>query len=339
MVAIIIVLYNSKRFLKDLLLSIQNSTYKNYKLIFIDNNSTDDSAEFLTKNYPWVILIKNKKNYGFPKAANQGIEKALKLKAEYIFLLNPDTILHKNCLSELIKAADPNTIFQPLILLFNKKKTNLINSAGNVLHYLGFAYRGDFKKPASLFQKKKEIPVASGAAIFLPAKIIKRIGYLNETFFLYHEETDFSLRARLAGYKIKLLPTAKIWHHYSFSATNRNIFFIERNRFLVLFINLQPKTILLIAPMLCINEILSILLFPFLGYPFIKLKVIFSIIKLIPEISRKRKLVNIIRKKKDSEIKQFFSTEIDFPNFPLPFLKTLYQSLLSIYWRMIYKLI
>ena len=339
MIAIIILGYNNKHYLRDCFKNIQSSTYKKYQIVFVDNNSTDGSIEYTRKYYPDIIVIKNANNYGFAKGNNIGIKYALnKLKAKYVFILNPDTILDKNCLQWLIKKADGQTILQPLILLHqNGKKTNLINTSGSVLHYLGFSYCGDYKKPTSIYKsvKEKEITGASGAAIFVPEKIFRKIGLFDEIFFLYHEDIDLSWRARLAGYSIKLIPAAKIWHKYSFSRNKKKLYFVERNRLMFLIKNFQLKALLLIVPALIISEIL-LLLYSFLtGWGVLKLKSYWQILINFGKILSSRKSTD--RKLDDHLLKKYICPEIEFSEVKIAGLN-FYNYISKVYWNIINKL-
>ena len=106
MIAIVIVSYNSKIFLEDCLSSIFASTVDNLVVYLVDNNSSDGSVNFAKKNYPAVRVIESKENLGFAGGNNLGIREALKHKPEHIFLLNPDTIIAKDCLAKLLEKAD-----------------------------------------------------------------------------------------------------------------------------------------------------------------------------------------------------------------------------------------
>lgn len=338
MIAIIIVGYNSRRYLRDCFISIKKSTLRDYKIIFVDNNSLDNSIEFVKKNYPGVIVIKNKENYGFAKANNIGIQKALELGAEYVFLLNPDTTIDKDCLVVLQKQADQKTILQPLILLHKGKKTNLVNTAGGVLHYLGFSYCGHYKEQADKFIQKKEIALASGAGMFIPAKILAKIGFFDENFFMYHEDVDLCWRARVAGYQIKLIPKARVWHQYSFIRNKMKIFYTERNRFIFLFKNLEPKTLLLILPALAINEFL-VCLYALINFWFItKLRCYASILSSMSEIIKNRRQINKIRKMRDFQLKNFLKPELHFDEVKIT-PPRLYNRILGGYWRIISHLV
>lgn len=126
MIGVVVVGFNNRHDLKGCLDSLLKSGYKKFKAIYVDNGSSDGSADFVEKSYQKVIVIRNS-NTGYAGGNNLGIKQALKLKCDYIFLLNPDTLIDQNCLEELAKHADSKTILQPLILIYEKGKKNGFN--------------------------------------------------------------------------------------------------------------------------------------------------------------------------------------------------------------------
>jgi len=341
LVCIIVVGYNSRTYLQECLQSVHDSHYANYQVIFVDNNSSDDSVEYIQENYPKVKIIASKSNNGFAKGNNIGIKKAMQLGAQYVFLLNPDTLVDKDCLKVLMEKANNQTIMQPLILLHDgKKKTNLINTSGNVLHYLGYSWCGDYKKSASLYENisEKEITGASGAGMFIPVDILKKIGLFDEVFFMYHEDIDLSWRAHISGYKVKIVPRAKMWHKYSFSRNKNKIYFIERNRFIFLIKCFQFKTLLILALAIVISEISLLLFFCLSGHGLQKLKAYWSVITLLSYIQIQREKISRIRSKTDSCLKSNLYTRLDFEELKTS-LKNIFDYFSMFYWWLINKII
>ncbi len=335
MTSIIIVSYNSGRFIDDCLKSIFASSYKKFNVIVVDNNSKDGSIEKLSKKFPKITIIKNKQNLGFATGVNIGIRRAISLKANNVFLINPDTIIDKNCLRELNQNNNKKTILQPFVLLYRHKKTNKINSSGHFLHYLGFTYCNDYKKDESKVSDKL-IASSSGSAMFIPLSIVKKIGYFTDYFFLYHEDLDFSWRWRLAGGEVKLITAAKVWHKYHFSRNKNKLFYVERNRLLFLLKNYQTRTLILISPILLITEIGFLFFSVFSGWGFVKIKSFISALASMPAMLSERK--KIIRSKKDRELLQYLQSSIYFPEYKIPFSKIL-NAIYFCYWSLIKKII
>lgn len=330
MISIIVVGYNSKKDLPECFDSIQKSTFKKYRIIFVDNDSTDGSLDFVKNKYPEIITIKNK-NTGYAGGNNVGIRKAIEFRDEYVFLLNPDTIIDKDCLAELITKADKKTVLQPLILLnINGKNTDLINTTGGHLNFLGFSYCSDYKEDKSI-AKEKDIAIASGAAVFMPTSMFEEIGFLDESFFMYHEDVDLFWRARLSGFNIKLIPSSVLWHKYSFSKNKNKLFYAERNRLVFLYKNFPLRYRILILPAFVINEILMLIYSLLTGWSMLKIKAYGSAISNIFKLT--------IKPQKLSKKNKFFiQAGIQFSELKSPVFIP-YNVFLTGYWYLIKYLI
>ncbi len=258
MISIIVVGHNSKKDLGGCFDSISESTYKKYKTIYVDCGSSDGSANFARENFPKIQVLEES-NLGYAGGNNVGIREALKQKSDYIFILNPDTIVDKNCLKNLMSKARPDTILQPIILLYkNGRKTNLINTTGNYLNFLGFGCCRDYLKE-NRETESREIAFPSGAALFAPSEIFQKVGGFDEDFFMYLEDLDFGFRARKSGFNARLVPSAKIYHKYSFSQNKLKFYHAEKNRLAFLLKNFSLKYLLLITPIFFINEFFVVL--------------------------------------------------------------------------------
>lgn len=339
LVAVIVVGYNSLKYLEDCLSSLKESSYKEFQVFFIDNNSTDGSVDYVRKTFPETKIIKSKQNLGFAAGNNLGIKLARRAGAKYVFLLNPDTITDRNCLACLVNESEQHlAIYQPLVLLHNGRKTNLINTAGNLLHYVGFSYVGGYEKTRDSFRDKREIAVASGAAFFAPTDAIEEIGGFDDNFFMYLEDTDLSWRLRLAGYSFQLVPQAVVWHKYSFSKNSRKFYFIERNRLLFLAKNYQLHTLILLLPILLVTE-LMMLCYSALGGWFVqKIRADFSAVIELPRTLKKRAVIQKKRSLSDRAVKRYFISELRFEEVTIPAMK-LVNALYRYYWTVINPLI
>jgi GT2 family glycosyltransferase len=283
--------------------------------------------------YPKADVIKNK-NTGFAGGNNVGIRRAFELGCDYVFLLNPDTTIHKNCLEKLVAKADQQTILQPLILLnIDGQNTDLINTTGGHLNFLGFSYCSDYKKNKST-AREKDIAIASGAAVLIPTNILKKIGLFDENFFMYHEDVDLFYRARLFGFNIRLIPDSLLWHKYSFSRNSNKMFYTDRNRLLFLYKNFSLKYLVLILPISIINEILMILYSLISGWFFQKIRAYFSALALLGPSSTRRKTNLPQIRKRERTLKQFIGPEISFSEVANSFL-TFYNLITKIYWYLI----
>ena len=332
MIAIVVVGYNSLQDLKDCFDSIEASTYKDYETIFVDNASTDLSVEFVKKNYPEIIVIENE-NSSYAGGNNIGIRKAIELKSDNIFILNPDTIVTPDCLEQLASRVHKNKILQPLILIYeNGHKTSLINTTGNYLNFLGISYCNDYRKNQKT-AKDMKIASASGAAMIFSSSMIKQVGGFDSNFFMYHEDLDLCVRAKLRGYETELISKAVVYHKYSFSQNKKKLFYVERNRLLFLFKNFPFKYLLLIFVAFLINELLIVLYSLLTGSVLNKVKSYASATSLL-------KKTNIERRKNKKYFKnvrnvtRFIGGQIAFSEVKNPLFAP-YSLILSAWWFMI----
>lgn len=212
LVSVIIVNWNGKKYLKDCFSSLVKNSYKNIEIIFVDNASTDGSVSFVKKHYPSFKVFENLTNLGFAGGQEIAFRKA---KGDAILLLNIDTIVEKNLISELVKGLYSDKkigAVQPKILLFPEKK--LIDSIGSFFIINGDLYHYGREKNhlLPLYNKKMEIFSAKGACILFRKDVLKKTGLFDKEYFAYFEETDLCMRIWLAGFKVMYIPTTAIYH-------------------------------------------------------------------------------------------------------------------------------
>ncbi|KKP97328.1 MAG: Glycosyl transferase family 2 [Candidatus Moranbacteria bacterium GW2011_GWE1_36_7] len=206
---VVILNFNGKSTLLNCLTSVFQSDYPNFEIVVVDNNSDDGSFEQAKLNFSRSHFIKNSENIGFSKGNNIGIRFALEKFADYVFVLNNDTLLEKTTLSSLIKTAEKNTsagIISPLIL----------TSDNNSIWFAGGKIVWEKMRAIHLTTKYSSIPYfseyLSGCAMLIKKEVFKKIGLFDERFFLYYEDADFSLRTRKAGFGLLVDPSAHIQH-------------------------------------------------------------------------------------------------------------------------------
>lgn len=314
-IAVIILNYNGQQYLKELFDSLNKTAYpvQDWQIFFIDNASADQSLAWMKKYQPACRFIANQKNLGFAEGNNVGLKAALKENFEYLVLLNQDTAVEPDWLTELVKKAESDDKIgaaQSLILLYNQPE--LINTAGNMLHYLGFGWSGQFKFQISKFKVGDQIGYASGAAVLYRANVLRQVGLLDEKFFMYHEDLDLSWRIQLAGYKIVLATQSIIYHKYQFFRHRTKFYFTERNRLICFFANYSLKTIILFLPALIFAET-AMLAYSLLSNFFIdKIKGYGWLFKNFSYIIKKRRKLQALRRVEDKEIIKFMRGDLEF---------------------------
>lgn len=235
--AIILVNYNGINDTLECINSILNSEYSNIivEIIVIDNCSTRDDLSMFNVYGNNVILIKNEINSGFSGANNIGIDYAIKNNFDYVLLLNNDTIIDKDMIDKLLSNSDTNTVTVPLMLYYNDRNRiwyaggNISKWTGNNIHW----YLNEILE--NVFLEDRYCSFATGCCIMLPVNVIKKIGKLEEDYFMYCEDTEYSIRMRINNIKILFVSDAKLWHKVSNSTGGTlsafSIYYCTRNRF------------------------------------------------------------------------------------------------------------
>ena len=203
--------------------SIKNTNFKNYKIIIADDSSTDKSSEFIKQNYPNVDFVVNTPNGGYAQNMNNAIIYSIKKYDPNFFMcINNDIIIKdRSWLKELIDVADSNKnvgIIGCQLLYPNGVINNAgeIKDVGNSVHNIrgrGEIYRGKY-------DLIEEIGLVTGAAFLIKKDVFRKIGFLDEVFFMGSDDTDFILRSRDKGYKIMYNGKVKLIHLDSFTSNN-----------------------------------------------------------------------------------------------------------------------
>ena len=209
--AIIIPNWNGLKTLKACIESALNQSVKS-AVILVENGSSDDSLEFVQKNYPEVIIVKNNKNLGFAGGVNSGIRYSFMNNYEYLLLLNNDAVAEKDWVKYMIRAIkkSENIGAATSKILTNN---NLIDSVGNGYSSWGLPFPCARNEEATEnYNEEIQILGVSGGASIYKVKMLKEIGLFDEDFFAYYEDLDLSIRAWLAGWKIIYEPKAIVFH-------------------------------------------------------------------------------------------------------------------------------
>jgi GT2 family glycosyltransferase len=237
-VGIVIVNFNGRDYLKDCLYSIKENTQNiDYKIVVVDNGSSDDSISFLKQNYPNISIIANKENTGFPVANNQGTKYLFnRFNPDYFYFLNNDTKVTPGWLTEVIRVS---------------KKHNAALVTSKQIDYNGLPCKiaGWIKFTGAKYymgNEDKQVGWVNGATLLVKKEIIERIGYLNENYSpAYYEETEWEKRITNAGYKIYYSPKSIVYHKGM--GTSKKVFRTEemnyyfyRNR-IMFFLRYYPK--------------------------------------------------------------------------------------------------
>ena len=208
-------------------------------IVVVDNCSTDDSVEKLKAELPdEVTLLQADENNGFSAGNNIGIRYALKNQADYVLLLNNDTVTDQDFLTPLVEFAsrtpDCGCISSRIYYYYEKNKIWFDGGAFHPYNCRAEHYR--FNEDGSTVTGIHEATFISGCCMLIPATVIRKIGLMDERYFLYVEDTEYSLRIQKAGYKLYWDADHHFYHKVSASTGNKSKlsqYYEIRNRYLI----------------------------------------------------------------------------------------------------------
>ncbi|HSF80388.1 MAG TPA: glycosyltransferase family 2 protein [Anaerolineales bacterium] len=218
--------------------SLFQSTYSNHKVVVLDNDSKDGSVTAIQSAYSQVQVIELDHNLGYAGNNNVGIQAAMDMGAEWVLVLNEDTLLAPDCLAEMVRVGESHPqigVIGPMV--YHHDEPGVIQSAGGKIGSNWQTWhlaqneddRGQYTEPHA-------VDWISGCAIMVRRGVIHQVGMLDARFFYYFEETEWCLRAHRAGWQVIHAPQARLWH----KGVQRNYFpgpnvtyYSTRNRFLM----------------------------------------------------------------------------------------------------------
>lgn len=248
LVYVIIVNWNGLEHLPECLGSLRALDYPNFKTVVVDNRSQDGSQELVRTTYPEVELLENRSNQGFAKGNNRGMRYALDRGADYVALLNNDTVVDPAWLSELVRVAqghdDVGAVASKMV---SYRSPSTINSAGACMTLTCWGYdRGLGEGDRQQYDREEEVFSACGGAMLINPRVLDRVGLFDPRLFMCFEDVDLCWRMRLMGYRILYVPTAVVRHKWGGSMhanSPQRFFYCERNRLRNMIKNYRPKSL------------------------------------------------------------------------------------------------
>lgn len=255
-VFIILVNYNNAHDTFECVESIQENNYSNYEVVIVDNKSTDHSAVQLRMNQAryHYILLEAEANDGFSSGNNIGIRYAMEQEADYVLLLNNDTLVEPDFLTELIGYQENHEECAVAIgkIYYAFDRNRIWYAGGSVSSITTRTAHYDFgKKDNHRVKEPIQVSFATGCYVSIRKGVFEEVGLLDEDYFLYDEDTDYSLRLLKKGKKIFYVPSSIIYHKVSASTgggSDLTQYYQVRNHFLLIKKNLKwPNSLVAIG--------------------------------------------------------------------------------------------
>jgi GT2 family glycosyltransferase len=346
-VVVLIVAFNGREYLPECLESVLASDdgLIRRRVVVVDNASTDGTAAWLAEKYADVLVVRSEANLGFAGGNNLGWSRVNELypDVDFVALLNQDTIVADGWLRALVDylydhptagAAQPRIVLHP--------RTDLLNTAGNVSHFLGFGYTSGYREPDNgNYRAVRRIDFASGAAALVRAAPLRAAGLFNERMFLYLEDAELGWKLRQLGYETVFVPQSVAYHKYKFHGPFRAYYYLERNRWMLLACYYKMATLLLLAPAMVMMEMGQIVFALQHGLLDQKLRACgyFLNRRNLAAMLRCRRAAQRHRIVGDREFMGCFSGTINNPELDSALLRRVGNPILGLYWRFVRRLI
>ncbi len=330
-IAVVVVCHDNVEEVPVTLAAVLDQMGPGDEIIVVDNASGDGTAEAAMAIDARVKVVETGANLGFTGGCHAGARAS---GAELLLFLNPDAVPLDGCLAQL-RAADVEwpgwAAWQAVVCLEDGEH---VNSAGNPVHYLGFAWAGRLDEPVA------SLPVAphvtgslSGAALTIRRTAWDAIGGFDDEYFMYGEDVDLCLRLRLAGQEVGVVPAARVRHSYSYEKGAYKWFYLERNRWRTVVGDYPTRLLLLLLPALLAFELALLAAATRGGWLRPKLEAQRTLLREVPALARRRRRVQRTRQVDSAAFAAMLTDSLDSPNLAgatrLPGL----QRAQAAYWR------
>jgi GT2 family glycosyltransferase len=233
LVYVIVLSWNGKNDTLECLASLRQLTYPNARIVVVDNASTDGTVDAIRLAFPNTELIVNTSNLRFAGGNNVGISWSLERGAEYVLVLNNDTVVDREFLSLLVDTAESNKqigIVGPKIYYFDDPK-RIWFAGGLIKWWRGrVTHIGIREEDNGRYDATTEVDYVTGCCMLIKRKVIETIGMLDERYYIYGEDVDLCVRASRSGYKSLCVPSSRVWHKLSASTKGHLSWFKNWNK-------------------------------------------------------------------------------------------------------------
>lgn len=303
LVSVIIVNWNGSHLLDACISSLRAQTYKNFEVILVDNNSQDNSVAYVNQAYPSVITESLDTNRGFTGGNIAGYQIA---QGDFIVLLNNDACLCERWLELMIDAMESDSRIGSCSAKILIEGTDLIDSVGDLFTTAFTGTKLGEHQNTNCYNEPVYVSGACAAAVMYRRTMLQDIGFLDDDFFLNHEDTDLNMRSWLAGWQCRFVPDAVAYHKVSASIgtlSDTAVYYFTRNNVWVWIKNVPFLLMLKYLPHRILYEISLFVFFCIMQKkwkPYLRGK--FDAFKGIPAMLKKRKQIQALVRLGETEI-------------------------------------
>ena len=329
-VSAVVLAFRSEPWLEKSVHALLGSEGVAVDVVVVDNGCTDGAVERLCGT-PGVTIVGDGTNLGFSGGCNRGVAVAT---APYIALVNGDLLVERDTIDRLCAATQDRSIGIAAGSVRLADDPELLNTAGNEIHFLGFSWTGGFRERAADKAIARDVAGAMGALVVLRREVWERLGGFDEHYFAFHEDAELSWRCWQTGLRVRYVPEAVGVHRYEFDRVERKLYLAERNRLAFVLTLWETRTLVVLAPAFLAVE-LGVTAVALRG-GWLRQKVdgwrwLFQNRRWLRE---RRVLLQGERRVSDRELAPLMRARLDAGNFPLPAGLRPLDSALARYWAL-----
>lgn len=328
LVSAVVLAYKDEPWLERSVRAVLDSRGVEVEVVLVDNGCTDGAVERLA-GLAGVTVVRPLANLGFAGGCNAG---ALEASGEVLALVNGDAVVAPDALARLTDVALRRDVGIASASIRLADAPEKLNSGGNELHFLGFAWAGAFGEEASAHQSEREVTYASGAGMAMRMELWERLGGFDAQYFAYHEDAELSLRCWQQGFRIVYVPDAVVVHRYEFSRNAQKYYLVERNRLALVLTLFEGRTLVWLLPALVVIEMATLVVAVNGGWVRQKLAGWGWLLQNHRWIRARRRRLQAERSVGDRSLAPLFVNRLAAGNYPLPAALRPLDRLLGNYW-------
>jgi GT2 family glycosyltransferase len=250
-IAVVIVAYDAGSRLVRCLEALTEEAPAGTEIVVVNNGGRGEEVDWAEAR-EGVNVLEAGGNIGFAAGCNLGVDAT---GGDVLLFLNPDTVVAPGALSALAARLDDDSVGVVMARLRLLDEPELLNSRGAALHISGLGWSSGHGEPADSVDGVREIPYANGSALAIRRELFEQLGRFTDELFIYLEDAELSWRARLAGFRVVLDTAADVFHDYEYARNPTKLYYMERNRLILVLTAFQLRTILALLPVLLATEL------------------------------------------------------------------------------------
>lgn len=335
--SVLVVTYNESGVLAPCLEALRPQLRDGDELIVADNASHDDTLAIVERLTPEAKIIRMPSNDGYMPACNEAARQA---SGELLLLIDADAVVAPGFCDAIRKPMRNGSKWGTWMGLLTMGSGSVINTSGGIVHFTGISWAGQIGEAVdAAAQSQREVPFASGACMAVRADTWYALDGLPESFFLYCDDVDLSLRVRLAGQGVGIVPDAVADHLYDFTKRRVKWRLLERNRWATVLRTYPDRLLLLVLPALLATELALLVVAWRGGWLGEKLRASGDVLRALPRLRRERREIQASRRVTAAQFASHLTADLDSPYLGAAGRSRVLRQLLRGYWTLVCRIL